>query len=163
MTPRHHLIVPWLILWTSIFRDFAHFLKSGPGCQGFPSRYRPGVDTIGKSVENHEDRLPETFIWWTWARDILGQRGSRPTKWRMGSWAIWGPTFMKIIRDHPRALRNTPGQLWWILDITWIILGWFYENRFSRFCALFEKWSDVPILPGKIQTWGCYHPKEHRK
>ena len=34
-----------------MFRDVAHFLKSGPVSQGFPSRYRHGVVTIGKSVD----------------------------------------------------------------------------------------------------------------
>ena len=66
------------------FHDFAHFLKSGQMFQYFPSRYRPGVDTIGKSVEKNWDKEPETLIWWTWARDIMGQRGSRLTDRRMG-------------------------------------------------------------------------------
>ena len=34
---------------------------------------------------------------------------------------------------------------------------------FSRFCALFEKWSRFSSVPVKIQTWGCYHRKKHRK
>ena len=33
----------------------------------------------------------------------------------------------------------------------------------SQFCALFEKLSDVSIRAVKIQTWGCYHRKEHKK
>ena len=51
MTPRHHLSDPEFISRTLIFRDFAHFLKSGPVSQGFPSRYSYGTCTIGKSVK----------------------------------------------------------------------------------------------------------------
>ena len=89
---------------TLIFRDFAHFLKSGPGCQGFPARWRHGTCTIGKSVKNHWNKDPETLIWITWAKDILSQRGSRPTKWRMGAWAIWRPLVI-----GRRVLRTITG------------------------------------------------------
>ena len=57
MTRRHHLSDPWLMLRTSIFRDFEHFLKSGPMFQYFPSRYRHGTCTIGKSIKTMRNNV----------------------------------------------------------------------------------------------------------
>ena len=100
VTPRHHLSNPWLILRTVIFLDFAHFLKSGPVLQGFPSRTSNALVTIGKNVNNHGDTHPRSFISWTWAKDVIGQRGSRSVGRRIGSQAIWWSpvTWRRLLR-----------------------------------------------------------------
>ena len=83
------------------------FAPSGPMFQGFPSRYRHGVVTIGKSVENH-------YL----GHSLLVREGVRSTLLSREHMEIYEKSskinfsdFLKFIRDHPRALRNTPGHV----------------------------------------------------
>ena len=152
MTPRHHLNDPWLILRTSIFRDFAHFLKSGPVSQWIHQDTDMGLapseralKIMGIHLRDHSfDQLGPEISW------VKGGPGPHNGGWghgqsgapclpggecfapfcalgalplAEGGGAKHSPLtgehgkmlqnhqksiFLKIIKDHPRALRNTP-------------------------------------------------------
>ena len=38
--------------------------------------------------------------------------------------------FLKIVEEHPNGSKLTPGYPWWLPDITWMILDWFWDHQF---------------------------------
>ena len=66
----------------------------------------------------------------------------------------------RIILEHLETLQGISNDSWTSPEYSLID---FTNLDFSWFCAIFEKWSDVSILPVKIQGRPCYHRKERRK
>ena len=59
--------------------------------QRFPSEPEFLVCTIRKNIKNYGDRCRVYFVSWTWAWDIMDQRGVRNTDWRNPPWANLAP------------------------------------------------------------------------
>ena len=87
-------------------------LKSCSVFRMFPSSASNGVDTIGFSVENHEDTYRESSEICSWARDIVDQRG------------LWNAEG----RKGPGPPERPPGTWTWRRVLRTISASWKIEN-----------------------------------
>ena len=120
------------------------FLNSVLGAQGFRSSPSNGLDTIGISVKNDDNPCRESSEIWSWAGDIVDQRGLWNTDMRKGPGPPEGPPGAWTWR---RVLRTT------------FICSW----KCRYFSMFFKKCAGVWGVPVICQQRGWYHRNQRQK
>ena len=107
MSPRCSLKLPRSILWSSNFHDFLVLSQNDSGISIFPVKMGTWRWYHRKKRQKLLGLNSGCFIWWSWARDIVVQRGSGTVNRRTPPWGnLAPPADLEESASHHFQLRE---------------------------------------------------------